>query len=139
MMNICRIPLLAAAMAVAGAASAGDDASMARKMQLLDTNDDGRVSAAEYVAGDLAEFARVDRDGDGFASRSELQAYWAQHADEHDGGHAQQPMDGRDATAHDADHMHPGHGRVPPTEATHPATTPSTTRQDAASERPVVE
>lgn len=127
-MNIRKVSAIAAAMAMAGAASAGDDKSMAEKVQMLDTDGDGQVSAAEYTAKDgntMADFAQVDQDGDGFASRGELEAHWAQHR-----GHK-----GRTEDA--PDYMTPAYGRVLPTEATDPVTTPSTPATDAASRRPI--
>lgn len=127
-MNIRKVSAFAAAMAVAGVAFAGDDKSMAEKMQMLDTDGDGQVSAAEYTAKDgktMADFAQVDRDGDGFASRGELESHWAQN------------KDNKGRTEHAADHMDPTDGRVPPTEATDPAAMPSTPATDAASRRPV--
>ena len=126
-MNIRKISALAAAMVVAGVASAGDDKSTAEKMQWLDTDGDGRVSAAEYTAKDgktQADFAQVDSDGDGFASRGELESHWAGHA-----GH-------KGRTEDEPDYMTPA-GRIPPTEATDPVTTPTTPATDAASKRPI--
>ena len=127
-MNIRKVSAIAAAMVIAGAALAGDDKSTAEKMQWLDTDGDGRVSAAEYTAKDgrtLADFAQVDSDGDGFASRGELESHWAQHR-----GHK-----GRTEDA--SDYMTPAYDRVLPTEATDPVTTPATPATDAASKRPV--
>ena len=79
-MNIHKIAAFAAIMAVAGAASAGDNKSTAEKIQMLDTDSDGRVSASEYTAKDgktQADFAKVDANADGFATSAEMKAHWA--------------------------------------------------------------
>jgi len=83
-MKIHKIAAFAAAMAVAGAASAGDNKSTAEKIQMLDTDADGRVSASEYTAKDgktEADFVKVDANADGYATAAEMEAHWAMSKD----------------------------------------------------------
>lgn len=79
-MKIHKIAAIAAAMVVAGAASAGDNTSTAQKIQMLDTNGDGQVSASEYTAKKgktQADFAKVDTNADGFVTAAEMDAHAA--------------------------------------------------------------
>ena len=48
-------------------------------MQKLDTNHDGKISADEFRAPQLATFAKLDSNGDGVVSPAELQAYAKAH------------------------------------------------------------
>ena len=92
LMKIRKIFVFAASLTVAGMAWAGENKSMADKVKMLDTDADGRVSAAEYTAKDgktMADFAKVDQDGDGFASAVELETHWGQ--DKTKKGSADQP------------------------------------------------
>lgn len=50
-------------------AQAGDD-----KMQMMDTNKDGVVSAAEHAAGARQMFTKLDANGDGSVNASEMDA-----------------------------------------------------------------
>ena len=68
----CRKSALAAAvggLVVAFGASAGDD-----KMQMMDTNKDGMISATEHSAGVKQMFAKMDADGDGKVTAAEMDA-----------------------------------------------------------------
>ena len=50
----------------------------AEQLKLLDSDGDGRVSATEYTASPgktRAEFARIDRDADGYLTAAEIDAY----------------------------------------------------------------
>lgn len=61
-------------LALAGTAIAADD----DLLTMLDTDRDGRVSAAEFTASPgktRREFDRIDRDRDGYATAAELSAY----------------------------------------------------------------
>jgi hypothetical protein len=49
-------------------ASANDD-----KMQMMDTNKDGVISAAEHAAGARQMYSKMDANGDGSLSAAELQ------------------------------------------------------------------
>ena len=60
---------LAGGMALALGAHAGDD-----KMQMMDTNKDGMISAAEHTAGAKAKFGKMDADGDGRVTTAEMDA-----------------------------------------------------------------
>ena len=68
----CRKTVLAAAIGsfvFAFGASAGDD-----KMQMMDTNKDGMISAAEHSAGVKQMFTKMDVDGDGKVTAAEMDA-----------------------------------------------------------------
>jgi Ca2+-binding EF-hand superfamily protein len=54
--------------------SASRERDSAGKIRLSDRDGDGRLSAAEYEAGMIAMFDRLDTDGDGTVSRSECAA-----------------------------------------------------------------
>jgi Ca2+-binding EF-hand superfamily protein len=45
-----------------------------RKQAMMDTDNDGKVSASEHAAGARAMFARVDADHDGYISKAEFDA-----------------------------------------------------------------
>lgn len=49
-------------------------ASNAAKFKILDTNNDGRVSRAEYAAGATLMFNRLDTDDDGILTVAEMEA-----------------------------------------------------------------
>ncbi len=66
-------------LAVASGAWAGDD-----KMQAMDTNKDGMISAAEHTAGAKAMFGGMDADGDGRVTAAEMDTAHASR----DGGSA---------------------------------------------------
>lgn len=51
------------------------DAALGAWMERTDTNHDGLLSADELLADARAQFDRMDQDGDGFVTVSELQAY----------------------------------------------------------------
>ena len=56
---------------------ADDKAGMSRMdehMRAMDTNHDGRITAAEHAAAAQAMFARMDADHDGYLSRAEVDA-----------------------------------------------------------------
>jgi hypothetical protein len=55
---------------VAGSAERG----AAAQFQRMDTDGDGRLTAAEHDSGGRARFARLDRDHDGFLSKAECSA-----------------------------------------------------------------
>ena len=68
----CRKSVLAAAVGsflFAVGASAGED-----KMQMMDTNKDGMISAAEHSAGVKQMFTKMDADGDGKVTAAEMDA-----------------------------------------------------------------
>ncbi|MGH8243266.1 MAG: EF-hand domain-containing protein [Steroidobacteraceae bacterium] len=50
-------------------ASAGDD-----KMQMMDTDKDGKISASEHAAGAKQKFQKMDSDGDGRVTTAEMDA-----------------------------------------------------------------
>lgn len=71
--RMSRCLLMTAGLAIAGAASAGGD-----KMQMMDTNKDGMVSAAEHSAGAQAMFKKMDSNADGNVTAAEMDAMHAQ-------------------------------------------------------------
>ena len=50
------------------------DKSSAEKIQKLDTDGDGALSATEHAAGAREKMTKVDTDGDGNISQAEFQA-----------------------------------------------------------------
>jgi Ca2+-binding EF-hand superfamily protein len=56
-------------LALAFGAYAGED-----KLQMMDTNKDGMISAAEHAAGAQAMFGKLDADGDGRVTAAEMDA-----------------------------------------------------------------
>jgi Ca2+-binding EF-hand superfamily protein len=60
-----------AAMAAKGEKPARDDKSSVEKIQVIDQNGDGRLTAAEHEAGTETMFGKMDKDGDGFLSKAE--------------------------------------------------------------------
>lgn len=56
-------------LALAFGAQAGGD-----KMQMMDTNKDGMISAAEHTAGARQMFLKMDADGDGRVTATEMDA-----------------------------------------------------------------
>lgn len=66
------VPLLA----LAGAAIAAEGAM--QTLETLDSDGDGRISATEYTASPgktRSEFTRIDRDGNGYLTAAEIDAY----------------------------------------------------------------
>ena len=56
---------------------ADDNAGMSRMgehMRAMDTNHDGRITAAEHAVAAQAMFARMDANHDGYLSRAEIEA-----------------------------------------------------------------
>jgi len=106
-MKIQKLTFLAAAMAFAAAASANHHGSTAEKIQMLDTDGDGRVSQAEFTAKDgktAADFARIDTNRDGYVTAAEMDAYKAMEKDRNDDGHKMH--DGAHKMHDDAHKMH---------------------------------
>lgn len=50
------------------------DMSSAEKMKKIDTNGDGRISAAEHDAGSKMMFQKMDSNQDGFVTAAEMDA-----------------------------------------------------------------
>jgi Ca2+-binding EF-hand superfamily protein len=48
--------------------------SSADKIKMIDTNDDGMISAAEHEAGSKMMFDKMDTDHDGFLTKAEFEA-----------------------------------------------------------------
>lgn len=69
----CFAATLAAAAALSGAAVAGDMSS-AEKIKTMDTNGDGRLSAAEHEAGAREMFKKMDANKDGTVTAAEMDA-----------------------------------------------------------------
>lgn len=57
-----------------GRQGGGMKMSSADKIKEIDTDGDGRLSAAEHAAGSAKMFARMDADGDGKVTAAEMQA-----------------------------------------------------------------
>jgi Ca2+-binding EF-hand superfamily protein len=68
-----RCLLMTAGLAIAAAASAGGD-----KMQMMDTNKDGMISAEEHSAGARQMFQKMDGNADGNVTAAEMDAMHAQ-------------------------------------------------------------
>ena len=64
------IAVAAGSLVLAFGAGANDD----DKMQMMDTNKDGKVSASEHAAGAKSMFGRMDADGDGRVTVAEMDA-----------------------------------------------------------------
>lgn len=60
-----------AATAKKGEKLAKDDKTSAEKIQMIDQNGDGKLTAAEHAAGSDKMFAKMDKNGDGFLSKAE--------------------------------------------------------------------
>ena len=73
------IAAAAGGLALAFGAQAGED-----KIQMMDANKDGMISAAEHTAGARQMFQKMDADGDGRVTAAEMDA--AHHHDTRDGG-----------------------------------------------------
>ena len=72
-MKIIPMALAACSLAVSLGAAANED-----KMQMMDTNKDGMISAAEHKAGARQMFDKMDADRDGKVTASEMDAMHAQ-------------------------------------------------------------
>jgi hypothetical protein len=75
-MRTLKMTLAATAlMAVAGWASAHENATTTDKVRMLDTDMDGQVSLAEYTtSGETEEgFAKIDVNADGFVTAAEME------------------------------------------------------------------
>jgi Ca2+-binding EF-hand superfamily protein len=53
---------------------AKDDKTSAEKIQMIDQNQDGKLSLTEHEQGTERMFGKMDTDGDGFLSKSECEA-----------------------------------------------------------------
>jgi Ca2+-binding EF-hand superfamily protein len=60
-----------ASMAAQGEKPGKHDKTSAEKIQMIDQNGDGQLTAAEHAAGTETLFAKMDKDGDGFLSKDE--------------------------------------------------------------------
>ncbi len=83
-MSMRKVIVFAAAVTFSSLAYAGDKASTADKIKMLDTDMDGQVSAAEYTAKSgmtQADFDSIDTNKDGFATAAEMDAHKAMKKD----------------------------------------------------------
>jgi Ca2+-binding EF-hand superfamily protein len=84
------------AAALSGTAAAKDDGHF----KMMDSNNDGKISATEHAAGATKMFTGMDTDKDGFVTAAEMDAYssamWKDKGDK---------MEGKDAKAAGHDHM----------------------------------
>ena len=76
-----KLMLAAAAMVmmtapVAMAGEHGEGKHGGKMMEKMDTDGDGKVSKAEFVAAHEARFAKTDTDADGFLTAEEMKAAW---------------------------------------------------------------
>lgn len=69
----CFAAAVAASVALSGTALAGDMNS-AEKIKKMDTNGDGRLSAAEHEAGAREMFMKMDTNKDGSVTAAEMDA-----------------------------------------------------------------
>jgi Ca2+-binding EF-hand superfamily protein len=65
---------MTSAMTTKGEKPAKDEKTAAEKIQMIDANGDGQLTAAEHEAGSDKIFAKMDTDGDGFLSKDECNA-----------------------------------------------------------------
>jgi len=75
-MKILTMTLAATALlAVAGLASANENATTTDKVGMLDTDMDGQVSLAEYTASGKTQedFAKIDVNADGYVNAAEME------------------------------------------------------------------
>jgi EF hand domain-containing protein len=75
-MRILKMTLAAAALvAIAGWASANENATTTDKVRMLDTDMDGQVSLTEYTASGKTQedFAKIDVNADGFVNAAEME------------------------------------------------------------------
>lgn len=71
-----------AAMPAAASAQAGPDPErMAEQLRAADTNHDGTISRAEFLAYRANQWSRMDRNRDGYFSRNDLLAFLASRWD----------------------------------------------------------
>ena len=61
-----------ASLAAKGEKPGKNDKTSAEKIEVIDQNGDGKLTAAEHEAGTEKMFARADKDGDGFLSKEEF-------------------------------------------------------------------
>ena len=77
----CFLAVALGGLALAIGASAGED-----KMQMMDTNNDGMISAAEHAAGARLRFQQMDSDRDGRVTATEMDAMHARKQSVHHSG-----------------------------------------------------
>jgi Ca2+-binding EF-hand superfamily protein len=58
-------------LAAQGEKSGKHDKTAAEKIQVIDQNGDGKLTAAEHAAGTEKMFSKMDKNGDGFLSKEE--------------------------------------------------------------------
>ena len=71
-LNRYAIAALVGSFALSGAALAGDD-----KLDRLDADKDGKITAAEYTAGSKTAFDKLDANADGKVTAAEMDAAYA--------------------------------------------------------------
>jgi hypothetical protein len=71
---------LIGSVAIAGSALAGDYSS-SHKANMMDTDKDGKVTAAEHSAGAKSMFTQMDTNGDGKVTATEMDAFHAAKKD----------------------------------------------------------
>ena len=99
MNNRLLVTALATMSVVAWTANAGDHSSSSGHagVQMMDTNQDGKVSADEHAAGAKAMFARMDADHDGNVTSAEMDAgRKAMKKDDHGAKHDEHSSSGDD-------------------------------------------
>lgn len=83
MKKILLFTAAALALTVPAAFAADDTAAPAKKegpgkhrprLEMLDTNKDGKISKDEFLAPHISHFAKLDTNGDGFATKEEIEA-----------------------------------------------------------------
>jgi hypothetical protein len=68
-------PLLIVSVALPAHAAAPNAALMLSRMEGADANRDGQITRAELIAFRAANFSRLDRDGNGMLTRSDVPAF----------------------------------------------------------------
>jgi len=68
-----------AAVFVLPALGMADGHKMKKHMKMMDSNGDGKVSAQEYASAAAKRFGKIDADGDGFITKSEMKKAKKKH------------------------------------------------------------
>jgi len=76
MLIACAALLISAAPAMAGHEDGEKGDFRGKMMEKVDTDKDGKISKAEFIASHEQRFVEADTDADGFLSQDEMKAKW---------------------------------------------------------------
>lgn len=74
MLKLIPLAFLSLAACAPAAAQQHDGSRMLEQLEKADTNNDGAISKAEFTAYRASQFKRIDRNGDGFITDSDIPA-----------------------------------------------------------------